>query len=193
MRRRLDLAVSLISRPEVLFLDEPSTGLDPHGRLELWQTIRALATEGTTVLLTTQYLEEADQLADQIVVIDTGRIIAQGTPAQLKAQIDADRLQLRLATPATATHAAELVAELGSGPPQVDPAGGVVTLPLATGISVLPEVIRRLDAAGLSLSDLAVRRPTLDEVFLTLTGHPTQPPDPDQARAAEPAATRSPA
>lgn len=175
-------------------MDEPSTGLDPVGRQELWQTVGELAAEGTTVLLTTQYLEEADQLADKIVVINRGRIIAAGTPTQLKTQVGADRLQLRLATPATAARAAELVAELGSAPPQVDAAADVVRLPLAAGVPVVPEVVRRLDAAGLTLADLAVRRPTLDEVFLTLTGHPAQAPEPeaDHGHPAAAVATRSP-
>jgi ABC-2 type transport system ATP-binding protein len=146
------------------------------------------------VLLTTQYLEEADQLADQIVVIDRGRILANGTPDQLKAQVGGDRLQLRLATPATARRAAELVADLGSGPPQVDAQAGGVTVPIAHGVAVLPEVVRQLDAAGLALSDLMVRRPTLDDVFLTLTGHGTQPPDPSQAPATgQPRPERQPA
>jgi ABC-2 type transport system ATP-binding protein len=151
------------------------------------------------VLLTTQYLEEADQLADQIVVIDHGRILANGTPDQLKAQVGGDRLQLRLATPDTASRAAELVADLGSGPPQVDAQAGEVTVLIPDGVAVLPEVVRRLDAAGLALSDLAVRRPTLDDVFLTLTGHATQPPDPldapapDHPRPQRQPATRSPA
>jgi ABC-2 type transport system ATP-binding protein len=171
MRRRLDLAVSLVGRPRVLFLDEPSSGLDPRGRHQLWQTIRRLVQDGTTVLLTTQYLEEADQLADQVVVIDRGRIIAQGAPGKLKSQVGGDRLQLRVATPTTARRAAEVVADLGSGPPQVDAQAAEVTLPV-DGITVLPEVVRRLDAAGLALSDLVVRRPTLDDVFLALTGRP---------------------
>jgi ABC-2 type transport system ATP-binding protein len=176
MRRRLDLAVSLVGQPRVLFLDEPSGGLDPRGRRELWQAVRRLVAAGTTVLLTTQYLEEADQLADHVVVIDGGRIIAQGTPGQLKAQVGGDRLQLRLAAPATAGRAAEAVGDLGSGPPQVDPHSGEVTVPLADGVAVLPEVVRRLDAAGLALSDLALRRPSLDDVFLALTGRPTRQP-----------------
>jgi ABC-2 type transport system ATP-binding protein len=170
MRRRLDLAVSLVGRPQVLFLDEPSSGLDPRGRYQLWQTIRLLVADGTTVLLTTQYLEEADQLADHIVVIDRGRVIAQGTASQLKAQVGGDRLQLRLATAGAANHAAEIVVGLGSGPPRVDVQTGEVTLPIAAGVAILPEVVRRLDAAGLALSDLALRRPTLDDVFLTRTG-----------------------
>jgi ABC-2 type transport system ATP-binding protein len=182
MRRRLDLAVSLAGHPQVLFLDEPSSGLDPAGRHQLWQTIRQLVDAGTAVLLTTQYLEEADQLAGEIVVIDRGRILAHGTPEQLKAQVG-DRLQLRLATPTTASRAAAVVADLGSGPPQVDAQTGHVTLPIADGVAILPEVVRRLDAAGLALSDLAVRRPTLDDVFLALTGQTTQPPDPAEAPA----------
>jgi ABC-2 type transport system ATP-binding protein len=171
MRRRLDLALSLVGRPRVLFLDEPSSGLDPRGRHQLWQTIRQLVQDGTTVLLTTQYLEEADQLADHVVVIDRGRIIAQGAPGELKSQVGGDRLQLRVATPTTARRAAEVVADLGSGPPQVDAHAAEVTLPV-DGVTVLPEVVRRLDAAGLALSDLVLRRPTLDDVFLALTGRP---------------------
>jgi ABC-2 type transport system ATP-binding protein len=194
MRRRLDLAVSLVGHPKVLFLDEPSSGLDPRGRHQLWQTIRGLVDNGTAVLLTTQYLEEADQLADQIVVIDHGRILANGTPDQLKAQVGGDRLQLRLATPDTAVRAAELVADLGSGPPQVDAQAGEVTVLIPDGVAVLPEVVRQLDAAGLALSDLGVRRPTLDDVFLTLTGHATQPPDPSEAPATgQPRPERQPA
>jgi ABC-2 type transport system ATP-binding protein len=198
MRRRLDLAVSLVVHPRVLFLDEPSSGLDPRGRHQLWQTIRQLVAVGTGVLLTTQYLEEADQLAGQIVVIDRGRILAHGTPHQLKAHVGGDRLQLALAHPATASRAAELVADLGSSPPQVDTQTGQVTVPIADGVAVLPEVVRRLDAAGLALSDLAVRRPTLDDVFLALTGHAAQPPDPagapatGQPRSERQPATRSP-
>jgi len=185
MRRRLDLAVSLVGHPRVLFLDEPSSGLDPRGRHQLWLTIRGLVAAGTAVLLTTQYLEEADQLAGQIVVIDRGRILAHGTPDQLKAQVGGDRLQLRLATAATASRAAELVADLGSGPLQVDAQAGEVTVPIADGVAILPEVVRRLDAAGLALSDLALRRPTLDDVFLTLTGRSTQLPDPSEAPATD--------
>jgi ABC-2 type transport system ATP-binding protein len=176
MRRRLDLAVSLVGQPRVLLLDEPSSGLDPGGRQQLWQSIRRLVDDGTTVLLTTQYLEEADQLASHVVVIDRGRVIAQGTPSQLKSQVGGDRLQLRLATAAAAGHAAEVVAQLGSGPPQVDGLTGEVSVPVANGVAILPEAVRRLDAAGLVLSDLALRRPTLDDVFLTMTGRAVQAP-----------------
>ena len=199
MRRRLDLAISLVGHPQVLFLDEPSSGLDPRGRRHLWQTIRQLVDAGTAVLLTTQYLEEAEQLAGQIVVIDRGRVLAHGTPDQLKSQVGGDRLQLRLAHPATARRAAGLVADLGSGPPQVDAQAGQVTVPLSDGVAVLPEVVRRLDAAGLAPSDLVVRRPTLDDVFLSLTGHASQQPDPlngpatDQLAPEQQPATRSPA
>jgi ABC-2 type transport system ATP-binding protein len=197
MRRRLDLAVSLVGHPRVLFLDEPSGGLDPRGRHQLWQAIRGLVDHGTAVLLTTQYLEEADQLAGQVAVIDRGRILAHGTPDQLKTQVGGDRLQLRLAQPATAGRAAALVADLGSGPPQVDAGAGQVTVPIADGVAVLPEVVRRLDAAALALSDLALRRPTLDDVFLTLTGTAARPPDAsgapaaDQPRPERPPPTRS--
>jgi ABC-2 type transport system ATP-binding protein len=172
MRRRLDLAVSLVGRPRVLFLDEPSGGLDPRGRHELWQTIRGLVRDGTTVLLTTQYLEEADRLADQVVVVDRGRVIAQGAAGDLKARVGGDRLQLRVATPAATGRAASAVACLGAGPPQVDVETAEVTLPVRDGVAVLPEVVRRLDAAGLALSGLALRRPTMDDVFLALTGRP---------------------
>jgi ABC-2 type transport system ATP-binding protein len=185
MRRRLDLAVSLVGRPHVLFLDEPSSGLDPRGRHQLWETIGRLVDDGTTVLLTTQYLEDADQLADHIVVIDAGRIIAHGTPDQLKQQVGGDRLQLRLATPTTISRAAQAVADLGSGPLLIDTQTGEVTMPIADGVAILPEVVRRLDAAGLALADLALRRPTLDDVFLTLTGRTAQPADHQPAPAAD--------
>jgi ABC-2 type transport system ATP-binding protein len=175
MRRRLDLAVSLVGRPRVLFLDEPSGGLDPRGRRQLWQTVRDLVQGGATVLLTTQYLEEADQLADQVVVIDRGRVIAQGTSGDLKSRVGGDRLQLRIAAPATTGQAADAVACLGDGAPQVDVEAAEVTLPVRDGAAVLPEVVRRLDAAGLALSGLVLRRPTLDDVFLALTGRPAPP------------------
>jgi ABC-2 type transport system ATP-binding protein len=175
MRRRLDLAVSLVGRPRVLFLDEPSGGLDPRGRHQLWQTVRDLVQGGATVLLTTQYLEEADQLADQVVVIDRGRVIAQGTSGDLKSRVGGDRLQLRIAAPATTGQAADAVACLGDGAPQVDVEAAEVTLPVRDGAAVLPEVVRRLDAAGLALSGLVLRRPTLDDVFLALTGRPAPP------------------
>jgi ABC-2 type transport system ATP-binding protein len=172
MRRRLDLAVSLVGRPRVLFLDEPSGGLDPRGRQQLWQTIRGLVQDGTTVLLTTQYLEEADRLADQVAVVDHGRVIAQGSAGDLKARVGGDRLRLRVATPAATGWAADAVACLGAGPPQVDVEAAEVTLPVRDGVAVLPEAVRRLDAAGIPLAGLDLRRPTLDDVFFALTGRP---------------------
>jgi ABC-2 type transport system ATP-binding protein len=171
MRRRLDLGASLIGRPQVLFLDEPTTGLDPRSRYALWDVIRELVNDGTTLLLTTQYLEEADRLADRISVIDLGRVIAEGTSDQLKSRVGGDLLALRVADRAAAGTAAEAIAGLGSGAPQVVSETGEVSLPVAEGASILVEVVRRLDAAGVGISDLALRRPTLDDVFLALTGH----------------------
>jgi ABC-2 type transport system ATP-binding protein len=171
MRRRLDLGASLIGRPQVLFLDEPTTGLDPRSRYALWDVIRELVNDGTTLLLTTQYLEEADRLADRISVIDVGRVIAEGTTDELKSRVGGDLLALRVADRAAAGTAAEAIAGLGSGAPQIVPESGEVSLPVAEGASILVEVVRRLDAAGVEISDLALRRPTLDDVFLALTGH----------------------
>jgi ABC-2 type transport system ATP-binding protein len=170
MRRRLDLAVTLVGRPRVLFLDEPTSGLDPRSRLALWEMIRSLADDGTTVVLTTQNMDEADQLAARVVVFDAGRIIAEGTPGELKSRVGGDRLQLTLADAASTRRAADSLAGLGSGPPQAEPATRSVTLPVDNGPALLPEAVRRLDAAGLVLSDLTLRRPTLDDAFLALTG-----------------------
>ena len=170
MRRRLDLAVTLVGEPRVLFLDEPTTGLDPRSRLGLWDMIRALAEKGTTVVLTTQNMDEADQLAVRVVVFDAGRIIAEGSPGELKSRVGGDRLQLTLVDAASTRRAADSLGDLGSGPAQAEPATRSVTLPVEDGPALLPEVVRRLDAAGLTLTDLALRRPTLDDVFLSLTG-----------------------
>jgi ABC-2 type transport system ATP-binding protein len=192
MRRRLDLAVSLVGRPRVLLLDEPSGGLDPRGRQQLWQTIRQLVDDGATVVLTTQYLEEADRLADQVVVMDAGRVIAHGTPDELKQRAGGDRLLLHLAIPAATGKAAAIMAGLERGPMQVDAQAGAVVLPVTDGLAVLPEVVRRLDAAGLALVDLAVRRPTLDDVFLGITGRPVGPAEAAD-RDGHATTTRSPA
>ena len=169
MRRRLDLASSLIAQPEILFLDEPTTGLDPRSRLGMWEVIRQLVRDGTTVLLTTQYLEEADQLAEDIVVIDHGRVIAHGTADALKDQVGGDRLELTVAVPGTALDAAGALASLAGGEPRI--ADDHVTVPVSGGSRVVVEAVRALDAANVEVTDLALRRPTLDDVFLALTGH----------------------
>jgi oleandomycin transport system ATP-binding protein len=184
MRRRLDLAASLVGRPPILFLDEPTTGLDPRARSELWTLIRSLVAEGVTVLLTTQYLDEADELADEIVVIDHGRVIATGTPDELKAKTGAQTLAVR---PAQASHmpmVLSVVGELAQAAPEAN--GQLVTAQVADP-AVLPEVVRRLDDAGVVVTELALRGSSLNEVFLSLTGHPaeqTQDSDQSEGRAA---------
>jgi ABC-2 type transport system ATP-binding protein len=171
MRRRLDLGASLVGNPPVLILDEPTTGLDPRTRIELWQFIENLVADGTTLLLTTQYLEEADRLAHRIVVIDVGRVIAEGTADELKDQMGGDVLEVRVCDATQLAAAAALVAELGQGEPQVDDAQRRVSVPAKGGPSVLIAAARRLDDAGIDLEDLGIRRPSLDDVFLALTGH----------------------
>jgi ABC-2 type transport system ATP-binding protein len=169
MRRRLDLAAALVHRPQVLFLDEPTTGLDPASRSDLWEVIEELVTDGATVLLTTQYLEEADRLADRIAVIDQGRVIAEGTPAQLKAGLGATVVDVLLADPAAAARAANLLdAQLGVRP-SVD--GRALELAVEDGPRTVVDVLRVLDAANLEPTGLGVREPSLDDVFLSLTGH----------------------
>lgn len=189
MRRRLDLAASLLAHPQVLFLDEPTTGLDPRSRFAMWDVITELVNDGTTVLLTTQYLEEAEYLADTITVLDEGRIIAQGTSDQLKSQIGGEVLEVRVTDRAQAHVAAEAIAELGAGAPQTIEETGVIALPVAGGASVLAEAVRRLDAAGLAISDLAIRQPTLDDAFLALTGHTAEAGD-DSENSNEPQTRR---
>ena len=169
MRRRLDLAASLIARPAILFLDEPTTGLDPRSRQGMWAVIKALVASGTTVLLTTQYLEEADQLAQEIVVIDHGRVIAQGTADQLKDQIGGDRIEVTVTEPAMVEAAVQAIASVSSGTPTVEELH--VSAPASGGSKVLVEAVRALDAASVGIADLALRRPTLDDVFMSLTGH----------------------
>ena len=172
MRRRLDLAGALVAKPPVLFLDEPTTGLDPRSRTELWGVIRELLARGTTVLLTTQYLEEADHLADDIVVIDRGREIAHGTSDRLKSTIGGDRIEVTITRSDDLARASEVLARFAvAGQLQVDPAERRLVAPIADGAPVLTQALRELDAAGVVVSDVGLRRPTLDEVFLALTGH----------------------
>jgi ABC-2 type transport system ATP-binding protein len=170
MRRRLDLAASLVARPSVLFLDEPTTGLDPRSRVVTWDAVRALTATGTTVLLTTQHLDEADQLADLITVVDHGRVIAEGTSAQLKAKVGGERVLLTVAPESDMAAARDVLARIADGLPQVDPAARTVEAPVVGGARRMPEIVRELDAAGVLLDDLGIRRPSLDDVFLTLTG-----------------------
>jgi ABC-2 type transport system ATP-binding protein len=168
MRRRLDLAATLVATPPVLFLDEPTTGLDPHSRNELWGLLRELVGEGTTLLLTTQYLEEADRLADDIVVLDQGRVAASGSPARLKARIGGERVEVTVAAPEDLAPAADALAPFADGPPASDPAGPVVTVPVRPGTPLL-DVVRALDGAGVAAIDIHRREPTLDDVFMSLT------------------------
>jgi len=172
MVRRLDLAVGLVAHPPVLFLDEPTTGLDPRSRIGMWDVIRRLVAEGTTLLLTTQYLEEADELADDIVVIDRGLVIARGTSEVLKGQVGGDVVEFTVPDASLAAKAADAVAGLAEGEPAVDAGRGVVSLRVGSrGSEALMDTVRRLDAAGIVSAGLSLRRPSLDDVFLALTGH----------------------
>ena len=183
MRRRLDLAASFIVAPRALFLDEPTTGLDPHGRNEVWQMIRALAAGGTTVLLTTQYLEEADQLADAITVIAAGRVIAEGTPDELKQLAGGDRIDVTLREASDLAAAARLLhARLGTRA-RIDQDGRELSVPVTDRLAALTQIIRSFQEENITAEDIAVRRPTLDEAFLHLTGD--QPPPDSTALPAE--------
>ena len=184
MRRRLDLAASLVAQPSILFLDEPTTGLDPRSRLGLWDVINNLVAQGTTVLLTTQYLEEADQLAQDIVVIDHGRVIAHGTSEQLKDQIGGDRIEIHVTDSSRIDDAVRAVRSVSAGEPLVEDSR--VSAPVTGGSTVLVNAIRALDADGIEVSDLVLRRPTLDDVFMSLTGHAAE----DETTAAKPAKGR---
>jgi oleandomycin transport system ATP-binding protein len=169
MRRRLDLAASLLGEPEVLFLDEPTTGLDPRGRGQMWDTVRGVVASGATVLLTTQYLEEADELADHIAVIDHGLVVASGTPAELKARTGSQTLAVRATDPAHTAQVAAVVAGVVGARPDVAETGLVSVA--VSDPAMVPAVVRRLDDAGIVAAELNLRLPSLDEVFLTLTGH----------------------
>ena len=181
MRRRLDLAAALVARPPLLFLDEPTTGLDPRSRLDLWETIESLVADGTTVLLTTQYLDEADRLADRIAVIDRGRVIAEGTADELKDRVGGERLEVRVADPAQAHAAAAALASMADELPQSD--GPTVRLTVARAHGALLEAVRRLDGARIDVEDVALRRSTLDDVFLSLTGHVAEEADREEVAA----------
>ncbi|WP_329570831.1 ATP-binding cassette domain-containing protein [Streptomyces sp. NBC_01361] len=171
MRRRLDLAAALVVSPPVMFMDEPTTGLDPRNRLQLWEVIQELVAGGTTLLLTTQYLEEADHLAHDICVIDHGRVIARGTSDQLKAQTGGERVELVVHEREHMTPAAEVLAGFGKGETTVEQHTRKLTVPVSGGAKLLAEVIRELDTRGIEIDDIGLRRPTLDDVFISLTGH----------------------
>jgi ABC-2 type transport system ATP-binding protein len=187
MQRRLDLAASLVGRPQVLFLDEPTTGLDPRARLGMWDIIRSLVADGTTLLLTTQYLDEADELADEIVVIDHGLVIAAGTSEELKGRVGGDVLEFTVPDRTRVADAATAITKVGEGEPHVDEGTGVISIGVGgRGSEALIEGVRALDSAGVATQGLALRRPSLDDVFLALTGHAAeeeeQPPKGRRAR-----------
>jgi ABC-2 type transport system ATP-binding protein len=175
MRRRLDLAASLVTQPPILFLDEPTTGLDPRSRLVLWDIIRTLVADGTTVLLTTQYLEEADQLADKIIVIDRGAVIAQGSSDELKAQVGADRIEVTVSAESDLAAAREVLAHHAEGEVRVDPDRRMVDALVPAGARSIPAIAAAMSKAGVLIDDLGMLRPSLDDVFLTLTGHSADP------------------
>ncbi|AUY50045.1 ATP-binding cassette domain-containing protein [Streptomyces sp. CB01881] len=174
MRRRLDLAAALVVRPPVMFLDEPTTGLDPRNRLALWEVIETLVEQGTTLLLTTQYLEEADRLAHDIAVVDHGRVIARGTADQLKAQIGGERIEVVVHRADQAAEAVAALSEYALGEASVEKNTRRITVPVSGGARVLADAIRELDARSIEIDDIGLRRPTLDDVFLSLTGHVTE-------------------
>lgn len=180
MIRRLDLAASLLADPPVLMLDEPTTGLDPRSRADLWSAIGDLAAGGTTVLLTTQYLEEADRLAHRVVVLDRGRVVAKGTPANLKAALGGGLVEAHLSDHHAVADSVAAIKALGNGTPTGDPDRGMVTLPAPDGVATLQSVLGCLGAAGIPVAEIGVRRPSLDEVFLALTGERQETGEPHE-------------
>jgi ABC-2 type transport system ATP-binding protein len=194
MRRRLDLAGALVADPQVLFLDEPTTGLDPRSRQDMWQVIGDLVAGGTTLLLTTQYLEEADRLAHRIIVVDAGRVIAEGTADELKDRLGGERLEVVVADGARLAEARSLLALVGSGEVALDVRARRLSVPVSGGTSALVDALRRLDDVGVEVQDVALHRPTLDDVFLTLTGRaataPTAADEEDEEALADEDATR---
>ncbi len=186
MRRRLDLAASLVALPPVLFLDEPTTGLDPRSRRQMWGVISSLVAEGTTILLTTQYLEEADELANRIAVVDLGRVIAEGTSDELKNRVGGNRIEVAVARDADLSRAAEVVRRQLSRDVTIDPHLRRIAGPSRNGTSELAGLVRDFDAAGIDITDLQLHRPSLDDVFLTLTGHQAE-----QEKAVEPGRGRT--
>ncbi|OEV03682.1 ATP-binding cassette domain-containing protein [Streptomyces oceani] len=189
MRRRLDLAAALVVSPPVMFMDEPTTGLDPRNRQELWGVIEDLVSGGTTLLLTTQYLEEADRLAHDIAVVDHGTVIARGTSDQLKAQTGGERVEVVLHDREQISTARELLRQFGRGEAQVEQHTRKITIPVTGGAKLLAEIIRELDSRGLEIDDIGLRRPTLDDVFLSLTGHAAEGADGDRPAGASATST----
>jgi ABC-2 type transport system ATP-binding protein len=181
MRRRLDLAATLVGRPEVLFLDEPTTGLDPRGRSELWTVIDTLVGTGTTVVLTTQYLEEAERLADDIVVVDHGRIIARGDARKLKRQVGGDQVQVVVVEPAHVAEAARIIGAITGVEPHVDTGARSITAPTTLGVETLVLAAKEFTEAQIAVDDMSLRQPTLDEVFMTLTGSPADTDNTEEA------------
>jgi ABC-2 type transport system ATP-binding protein len=192
MRRRLDLAGALVADPPVLFLDEPTSGLDPRSRTDMWEVIQGLVAGGSSLLLTTQYLEEADVLATNIVVIDHGKVIAEGTSDELKAQVGGERLEITVADGAQLAVARELLEPIGVGKASLDEHRRSLLMPVSGGAAVLTDALRRLDAAAIALDDVGLRRPTLDDVFLSLTGHATDESDESGESAESPTGTPVP-